>query len=455
MSINIPAFTITDFNAYWFVLNMLAMLVGIIVADSTLNRFNWSRFARVQVARTGFEGMIRSLPTIVERNLMRLLTLLRYGIAPATIIGLLWLTFSAGDVSNGMVSLIMFHVAAAIAGVPLGYAVFANQKHNPTTGQWVGLGVGLLAGFVGLVILLFTVPVNKQATINVLIPPPPALRDLPSEQRRALRERRIRRGCVYGIATGIAVWILLPIWLIFTMAFSTVEDVRSFPKHWFPEPFSSDTIQFFFDVQGIPESTLNSISVAFITLVLSTVIAVPTGYAIARFVFWGRNATRLGILAVRAFPVVILAVPLAVTFIEWGLFDTVWAVALVHTALTLPTTILVVASVFASVPRELEEAAKVFGCNSFQAFRQVVLPLALPGIAASAIFTFVMSWNEVFAAILLTLQNRTLPAEILYALDKSGDPFKFTGGFFMLVPSMIFIFYIRRYLFNMWGQITK
>jgi multiple sugar transport system permease protein len=81
--------------------------------------------------------------------------------------------------------------------------------------------------------------------------------------------------------------------------------------------------------------------------------------------------------------------------------------------------------------------------------------LALPGIAASAILTFVLSWNEVFAAVLLTLSNRTLPAEILYTLDKSGDPFKFAGGFFMLVPALIFIFFIRRYLFNMWGQINK
>jgi multiple sugar transport system permease protein len=90
-----------------------------------------------------------------------------------------------------------------------------------------------------------------------------------------------------------------------------------------------------------------------------------------------------------------------------------------------------------------------------QAFLRVVIPLAIPGVAASAIFAFVTSWNEVFAAILLTLTNRTLPAQILYALDRSGDPFKFAGAFFMLVPSIIFIFFIRRYLFNMWGQVTK
>jgi multiple sugar transport system permease protein len=278
---------------------------------------------------------------------------------------------------------------------------------------------------------------------------------LDSAQRQAIRQRRLRRAGVYAVATLIALWILVPIWLIGTMAFSTSADVRSYPKHFAPIPFSVDTMQYFLDTEGILPATRNSIVVAVTTLVLSTLISAPTGYAISRYLFTGRDAFRLGILAVRAFPVVILAVPLAVQFRQWNIYDRVYSLALMHTALTLPTTILVIASVFASVPRELEEAARVFGSSPMQAFWRIVMPLTLPGIAASAIFTFVMSWNEVFAAVLLTLHNRTLPALILYTLDKSGDPFKFAGGFFMLVPSLIFIFLVRRYLFNMWGQITK
>jgi len=281
------------------------------------------------------------------------------------------------------------------------------------------------------------------------------VRDLPVEQQRAIRRRRLNRAGTYALALVIATWILLPIWLIGTLAFSTPADVRAYPKQAVPVPFSTDTMEFFLNAKGVLPATRNSIVVALVTLVVSTGIAAPAGYAIARYFFRGRDAFRLLILAVRAFPVVILAVPLAVTFRQWGIFDKVYSVALMHVALTLPTTILVVSSVFASVPRELEEAAKVFGCSAVEAFFRVVMPLALPGVAASAIFTFVMSWNEVFAAVLLTLENRTLPALILYNLDKSGDPFKFAGGFFMLVPSLIFIFFVRRYLFNMWGQITK
>jgi multiple sugar transport system permease protein len=276
-----------------------------------------------------------------------------------------------------------------------------------------------------------------------------------SASRRALLRYRLRRVGTYAVAISLALWILTPIWLITTMAFSTPEDVRAFPKHFVPIPPSTGTLQFFIETPGILSSTFNSLIVAILALIISTVLAVPAGYALARYVFRGRDAVRLGILSVRAFPIVVLAVPLAVVYIQLGMFDKVHSLAMMHAALTLPTTILVVASVFASVPYELEEAAQIFGCTRLQAFRHVVLPLAIPGIAAAAILTFVLSWNEVFAAILLTISNRTLPAELLYALDKSSDPFKFAGGFFMLIPSLIFIFFIRRYLFNMWGQLSK
>jgi multiple sugar transport system permease protein len=284
--------------------------------------------------------------------------------------------------------------------------------------------------------------------------PPISSADLRDRQRALLR-LRLRRAGVYVVAVALAIWILLPIWLIANMAFSTPADVRAFPKSFVPNPISLDSMRFFLSTEGILRATGNSILVAVLTLVISTVIAVPAGYAIARYAFPGRDAIRLIMLSVRAFPIVVLAVPLAVIFIRFGLYDQPVTLALMHTALTLPTTILVVASVFASVPYEFEEAAQVFGCRPIQAFWNVVLPLSLPGIAASAILTFVLSWNEVFAAILLTSVNRTLPAHILYNLDKSSDPFKFAAAFFMLIPSLIFIFVIRRYLFNMWGSINK
>jgi multiple sugar transport system permease protein len=289
--------------------------------------------------------------------------------------------------------------------------------------------------------------------------PSAALQASPEVQdihRRMLRRQRASRALTYAVGIVISMWIIVPIYFIGSMAFTTREAVRAYPKGVLPFiPFSTETMRFFLSSEGIIPGIVNSVIVAIITLVLSTLIAAPAGYAVSRYIFRGRDGYRLSILAVRAFPIVVLSIPLAVVFLRLGIFDNVYSLALMHTALTLPTTILVIGSVFASIPYELEEAAMVFGCTPVQAFRQVVLPLVLPGVAAAAIFTFVMSWNEVFAASILTVQNRTLPAQVLNTLDQSSEPYQFAGGFFMLIPALVFIFLIRRYLFNMWGQITK
>jgi len=260
----------------------------------------------------------------------------------------------------------------------------------------------------------------------------------------------------YFVAIVLAVWILLPIFFVFSMAFTTEETVRSYPKNFLPFiPFSTDTMRFFLGSEGVAAGLRNSLIVAVIALVLSTALAAPAGYAISRYLFPGRDLFRLGVLAVRAFPIVVLSIPLAVLFLEFNMFDSLISLGLMHTALALPTTILVIASVFASVPYELEEAGQVFGASPWQSFRHIVLPLVLPGIAASGVFTFVLSWNEVFAASILTLENRTLPALLLTQLSSSPDHYQFAGGFFLMVPSLIFMFFIRKYLFNMWGQVSK
>jgi multiple sugar transport system permease protein len=131
----------------------------------------------------------------------------------------------------------------------------------------------------------------------------------------------------------------------------------------------------------------------------------------------------------------VLSVPLARLFPTAGVYDTTYAVILLHTALALPTTILIAASVFLAVPVDVEEAARVVGCTPVQAFARVVAPTALPGIAASAIFTFVMSGNEVLGAPILTLDRRTPPAQVLTSLADSPLAYRFVGGFALVLPA--------------------
>jgi multiple sugar transport system permease protein len=270
-------------------------------------------------------------------------------------------------------------------------------------------------------------------------------------RRRLSRRRALRRALYYVVAGLLALWVLAPIYLITVTAFSRQLEVYEYPKRLVPDPLSTDTLSFFVGSTGVTDALVNSVIVALITLALSTAIGAPAGYAIARYVFRGRDVYQWAILSTRAFPVVILSIPLAVTFINWGIYDTVFAVALMHTALALPFTVLITSSVFISIPREYEEAAKIHGATPVAAFVRVVLPLALPGLAAASIFTLVLSWNEVFAAVILTVEERTLPAHVLSLLTQSPQPFRFAAAWFMLAPALVFIFVIRRYLLGLWG----
>lgn len=269
------------------------------------------------------------------------------------------------------------------------------------------------------------------------------------------RASRFQRWPQYLLAGVLTAFVLLPIYLITIAALSPRADATLFPRPLLPTTLSFETLAFFLGTRGILQSAGNSVLAGVLTLALSLIIGAPAGYALARYAFRGRDAAKILLLMTRAFPIVVLSIPLAVSFIRWGLYDTILAVALVHTALALPTTVLITSSIFLSVPRDLEEAALTLGCTPLGAFLRVALPLASPGLAAASIFTFVLSWNEVFAATILTVSNRTLPAQILSSLGDSPLPFRFAGGFALVVPSVIFIFFIRRYLFDMWGRAAR
>lgn len=248
----------------------------------------------------------------------------------------------------------------------------------------------------------------------------------------------------------LIVWVLGPIWLLFVNALSAPAEVTGFPKSILPS-FDLASLSFFFGFSGVTRALWNSVQVAAVTMVLAIGLGAPAGYALSRFDFPGKEAFRFLVVMTRAFPLPLLALPLAVMFIRTGLDDTILGLALVHATLALPFAVLITFSLFSGIPLELEEAAWTLGCTRVQAFMKVVLPLAAPGIAASAVFAFVISWNEVFAAAVLTIENRTLTAFLLQSLDVSPLHLKFAGGAALVLPALIFIFAVRKYLFAMWG----
>lgn len=283
----------------------------------------------------------------------------------------------------------------------------------------------------------------------------PAGRGTPEVDTAPLRALRRRRVLVQLAALVVTAFMVVPIYLIALAAFSSRSALNEFPLRFAPSAFSTETMSTFLDSTGVVPGLVNSIYVGLLTLVVSFLIGAPAGYAIARYAFRGRDNYQLFLLFTRALPIVVLSVPLATLFLSSGIYDTPLAVTLLHTALALPTTILLTSSVFLAVPVDAEEAARIFGCTPTGAFVRVVLPLALPGIAAASIFTFVMSWNEVLGATILTLNQRTLPAQVLSSLSDSPLAYRFAGGFFLIIPAIIFIAIMRRYLLNMWGTTIR
>lgn len=274
-------------------------------------------------------------------------------------------------------------------------------------------------------------------------------------RKAAQRRARVSRALIYILAIAMACWILLPIWLIGSQAFTARAGFFNFPKMFFPTPYSSETMEFFVGATGVMDSAGRSVLVAAITVAVSLIVGAPAGYALARFSFPGRDLFRVIIVSTRAFPIVILAIPLAVTYIKLDLYDSPLSLSLMHVAMSLPFAVLVTSSVFAGVPRDLEEAAETLGCSPLQAFFRIVLPLVLPGLAAATLFTFVLSWNEVFASTILTLRNRTLPALLVAQLDDAPLYYRYAGGFFLLLPSLFFMLFIRKYLFTLWGRVSR
>jgi len=264
----------------------------------------------------------------------------------------------------------------------------------------------------------------------------------------------MRSSTWYTLAAVLLIlWIGVPLAYTFLAAFA---DVQSYYEQLLPTRYTLENIGMFLQL-GALDAALRSLAVAVLTIIISFALGLPAGYALGRWAFRGREAFRLAIFSARIFPVMIMAVPMASLFISIGLYDTLIGVAFIHAALALPFVVLITSSIFASVPKELEEAGMVFGLTRWQVFARITAPLAAPGLTAAAMFTFVISWNEAFAATILASRERTLPA-LTVATTVAGvggaapDPYKFASAALLSLPAFLIMAYMRKYLTVMWGS---
>jgi multiple sugar transport system permease protein len=223
------------------------------------------------------------------------------------------------------------------------------------------------------------------------------------------------------------------------------EGVRLWPSH-----ATLDHYRFVIENSAFPTFFKNSLIVAGSTSVAVTVLSSLAGYALSRFRFRGKYAIVALMLVTQMFPLVMLVAPIFKMLAPLGLTNSLTGLVIVYTAFNAPFATFLMQSFFDGIPKDLEEAAMIDGASRFVAFRQIILPLTLPGIAATLGFVFTAAWSELLFALMLISGNgsATFPVGLLTFVSKFSVDFgqMMAAGVLALIPACLFFLLIQRYL---------
>lgn len=252
---------------------------------------------------------------------------------------------------------------------------------------------------------------------------------------------------------------LLPIFWLFVSTIQTQASLLRVPPQIIPEAI---TFQNYIDIfkpaafgENSGQSTFvlalrNSILVSLGTTAIAMTFGTLAAYAFARFNIPGRRWLLLVVLGTQLLPAVSIIIPLFRMFKGANLLDTLFSLMLAYSTFSIPFVVWIMAGYFQSVPVELEEAARIDGASRFGSFLRISLPLAAPGLAATAIFTFLNSWDEFFFALVFTTTYaaKTVPVAIAEFIGRHSVDWGMlvTGGFIASLPPLIISLVFYRYI---------
>jgi multiple sugar transport system permease protein len=294
----------------------------------------------------------------------------------------------------------------------------------------------------------------------------------PQVGRRAINQRRGGAGrkhgravLIYILAVVVAVETLAPFaWMVIS-SISTQAELISVPPHWIPEEPTLGTYEALLsgsaiDYRGTGEvsapiesfgrALLNSFVIATSTTLLCLVLGTVAAFAFARFRFRFKTSLYFLILAVQMIPSISLVVPLYLLLRQLNLLDSYFGMTLVYSTFTVAFVIWVMTGYLLSIPRELEDAARIDGCTRFQALWQIVLPLTRPGLIATGALAFLTAWNEFLFALLFTntLSAKTLPVVISEFSTQFSLEYglMMTGGVLASLPPVLLAIAFQRHI---------
>ncbi|MEP6559546.1 MAG: carbohydrate ABC transporter permease [Nakamurella sp.] len=226
---------------------------------------------------------------------------------------------------------------------------------------------------------------------------------------RPQRHRNTRRSIIKTLwnILGLAVAgvMVFPVYWMIASSFKTGVNLRRVVPQWFPSPFTLDSYSRALEQPRFLTSLGNSLLVVTATALIALAIGFLAAVALARMKFSGRTALIILVIAVQMVPIEGLIIPMYLMLNQAGLTDSAIGLTLAYLAFVLPFTVWMLRGFIAAVPAELEEAAMVDGCTRGQAFRRIILPLAAPGLVATAVFAVIQAWNEYLFAYVLLRQN--------------------------------------------------
>ncbi len=228
---------------------------------------------------------------------------------------------------------------------------------------------------------------------------------------------------VHACALLLAVVILAPIAWLFVMSISPAADLSAKPLHWWPQEADFSRYKLLLSTvensagAAFTAALRNSIEVAGMATLAALAVAIPAGWAVSRTPSVGWSLSM--VIATYMLPPVALAVPLYMGLAHLGMLNSVFGLALVYLTILAPFTTWLMKSGFDTIPREIEAAAMMDGANLFQTLRRITLPLAMPVVATSALFAFLLAWDEFFYALLFTSDQRAKTLTVTIA-DLAG-----------------------------------
>ena len=217
----------------------------------------------------------------------------------------------------------------------------------------------------------------------------------------------------YVFLTLFVLVSIFPLLWIFKMSIITRSELFQSPPTVLPaSPTGAEYTQIFSD-SAFQQALINSVIISGVTTVICLFFGAIAAYAIARLRFGFKGIIMTLILAISFFPGVAIIAPLFIQFSTFGIIDTLASVIITDVVFALPLTVWLLVAFFRELPRDLEEAAKVDGATTIQAFRKVIVPLAAPGVFTTAILTFIFAWNEFLFATTFLLTPETQPVTVV------------------------------------------